>query len=91
MGLVCGVGFMGAPAIIMEKLVGGEETMLALTRMEQVLASGVCGGGGGGGVKVTEETCHYGDVSFPVGVANNDDLANIPTDNIPLVMISLFV
>lgn len=97
MGLVCGVAFMGAPVILIEKLVGGEETLLALRRLQQVLGSGLCGGGGGGEgegrtgnekVRVREEMCTYFDgSSFPVCLAEEEDLKNIDisSSDIPLV------
>ena len=96
MGLVCGVAFMGAPIIVIEKLVGGDETLLALTRLQQVLASGVCGGGDHGNngrtgnerVRVREETCTYFDgSSFPMYLADEDDLKKIDvaSSDIPLV------
>lgn len=97
LGLVCGVAFMGAPVILEEKLVGGEEVLLALTRVRQALASGVCEGGRGeeketgddGGernVRITEKTCHYpGTKPFPTYLANEEDLKKISIDNVPLV------
>lgn len=89
MGLVCSVGFMGAPVILVEKLVGGEETVLAFTRLQQVMASGVCEGDGKTGtkeVRVQEKTCEYYDgTSFPTFIASSDDLSALPLDNLPLV------
>ena len=80
---------MGAPVIQEEKLIGGEETMLAFTRLQQVLGSGVCEGGGkesNNQVKVEEKTCNYPDgTSFPVHLASNDDLKKIDMDTVPLV------
>ena len=81
MGLFCGVAFMGAPVILVEKLVGGDEALLAFTRLQQLMASGVCEGGGKVGnerVTVIESTCSYFDgSSFPVYLAKDDDLKNI--------------
>lgn len=91
MGLVCCVAFMGAPVILEEKLVGGEETLLALTRLRQVLASGLCqegerGGEGGCNVRVTEKTCQYSeDISFTMSLACEEDLKKVSLDNLPLV------
>lgn len=89
MGLLCGVGFMGAPVIEVEKLMGGDETMLALLRLQQVLASGVCEGDGKKGsdqVRVTEHTCEYLDgTQFPTYLASEEDLGKVSTDNVPLV------
>ena len=92
MGVVCGAGFMGAPVILIEKLIGGDETLLALTRLRQLLASGAVEVGGGktgnDRVKVTEETCNYFDgSSFPIHMAEEEDLKKIDfsSDDIPLV------
>lgn len=89
MGLVCSVAFMGAPVIILEKLVGGEEAALAFTRLQQVIASGACEGDGKMAtkeVRVQEKTCEYFDgTSFPVYIASSDDLDAVPLDNLPLV------
>lgn len=96
MGLVCGVAFMGAPVILQEKLVGEEEVLLAITRVRQVLASGVSEGeegrertGGEGKVRITENTCRYSETSFPIYLANEEDLKRVPMDNIPLVILLL--
>ena len=80
---------MGAPVVVIEKLVGGDETMLAFRRLQQAVASGVCEGGGKTGnelVRVEEKTCQYHDgTSFPTYVANSDDLSAVPLENVPLV------
>ena len=89
MGLVCGVGFMGAPVILVEKLVGGDETVLAFTRLQQVVASGVCEGNGDGKteqVRVTKKMYEYFDgTSFPISLACDEDLRAISLDSVPLV------
>ncbi len=90
MGVVCGVGFMGAPVIEIEKLVGGEETMLAYQRLQQLMASGVMNEGegkkGNQSVNVLESKCDYFDgTSFPIYLASPEDLENISLENIPLV------
>ena len=105
MGLVCGVAYMGAPLAIEEKLVGEGDVVLALRRVQQVLAAGggggVCEEGGcdggeggcdgvGGKVKVTEKTCDYfGATSFPVTLADEDDLKKVSLENVPLVSVWL--
>ncbi len=83
---------MGAPVILVEKLVGGGETLLAFTRLQQVLASGVCEEEGGGAktgnerVRVVEKVCQdYDHTSFPAYVADNGDLDNVSLDGLPLV------
>ena len=87
---------MGAPVILIEKLVGGDETHLALTRLQQVLASGVCDAEGGRKgnekVRVKEETCNYFDgSSFCMYMAEEEDLKKVDTSsvNIPLVRIHI--
>ena len=94
MGAVCGVAFMGAPVILIEKLCSGEETLLALQRLRQVVASGVCEGEGAGResrgyVEVVEKTISYpGDTApFPVWLAKDEDLRKIDVNdpNIPQV------
>lgn len=93
-GSVCGVAFMGAPVILIEKLCNGEESLLALQRLRQVVASGVYEGEGGGrvsggGVEVVEKAVPYpGDSApFPVWLAKDEDLRKIDINNpnIPLV------
>ena len=93
-GAVCCVAFMGAPVILIEKLCNGKETLLALQRLRQVVASGVCEGEGdgresGGGVDVEEKTISYpGDPTpFPVWLAKDEDLQKIDVNdpNIPQV------
>lgn len=93
-GGVCGVAFMGAPVILIEKLCNGEETLLALQRLRQAIASGVCEGEGagrvsGGGVQVVEQTVSYpvDNSQFPVWLAKDDDLQKIDVSdpNIPQV------
>lgn len=81
---------MGAPVILIEKLVGGNETMLAYQRLQQLMASGVMNGGEGKKgtslVKVSEKKCDYFDgTSFPICLADPDDLKKVSLDNIPLV------
>ena len=94
MGSVCAVAFMGAPVILIEKLCNGEESLLALQRLRQVVASGVCEGEGGGkvsggGVEVVEKAVNYpGDSApFPVWLAKDEDLQKIDINdpNIPQV------
>ena len=99
MGVVCGVGFMGAPVILIEKLVGGDETMLAYQRLQQLMASGLMSQQGGGGaegkatqgnqvVKVLEKKCYYFDgSSFPIYLASEEDLKKVSLENIPLVCV----
>lgn len=41
-GLLVAVAFMGAPVIISEKLVNGNETTLCIETMQRILASGRC-------------------------------------------------
>lgn len=99
MGLLCGVAFMGAPVILIEKLVGGDETLLAFTRLQQLLGSGVCdasvgneGRTGNEKVRVKEETCTYFDgSSFPMCLAEEEDLKKIDvsSSNIPLVYLCI--
>jgi hypothetical protein len=84
MGLVCCVAFMGAPVVILEKLVGGNESVLALRRLQQALASGVCEGDGKSSnpqVRVEEKIC-AGTTAY---VANSEDLNSVSLDNLPLV------
>ena len=89
MGLVCGVGFMGAPIILVEKLVGGQETALAFTRLRQAIASGAWEEGGGKvgteQVRVTEKKCVYGEDAFPTYLADSEDLSKQSLENVPLV------
>lgn len=100
MGSVCTVAFMGAPVILIEKLCNGEESLLALQRLRQVVASGVCEGKGGGrvsggGVEVVEKAVHYPGESapFPAWLAKDEDIRKIDINdpNIPQVGYALSV
>lgn len=94
-GMVCGVAFMGAPAILVEKLPDGQEANLALNRLERVLISGVCEGmdGGrvsGGGVTVTEKDYpRFDGTHFPAWVATDDSLMNFDLSKVPKVSLEL--
>ena len=92
MGLCCGVAFMGAPAIQLEKLVNGTETVVALNEMRRVLASGVCEVGegrvGSAAVRVEQEYITADGETFPVYIANEEDLSEVDyknTASVPLV------
>jgi len=92
MGVVCGVGCMGAPSILIEKLVRGDEAFLALTRLRQLLASGAAKVGGSktgnNKVRIVEKTCTYFDgSSFPTYMALDGDLkeVDLSSEDIPLV------
>ena len=94
MGLVSGIALMGAPVIHIEKLVNGEETLSAFSRLQRVLASGVCEGVedgkvGNEGVEVVQKTCSYVDgTQFSYWLASDTDLKKIDvsdSNNIPLV------
>lgn len=94
MGRICGVALMGAPVILIEKLCSGNETLLSLQRLRQVVASGVCEGKNAGRkgnekVRVEEKvyTCPMDGSQFPVWLANDDDLLKIDVNdpNLPLV------
>ena len=84
---------MGAPVILIEKLCSGEETLLSLQRLRQVVASGVYEGQGAGRVsnekvRIEEKTYTYLDNSqFPIWLAKDEDLQNIDINdpNLPLV------
>ena len=90
-GLVCGMAFMGAPAILFEKLPGGQETRLALSALRRVLASGVCEGvecgkASSGGVEVVDKTYSWIDGSqFTAYIATNETLKNVDMTNVPNV------
>lgn len=80
---------MGAPAILSEKLVAGNETILALRTTQRMLASGLCeekqGKEGDENVAVTLQSLPSGGQMW---VANRDHLENIDISNpetIPLV------
>ena len=74
---------MGAPVILIEKLCSGEETLLSMKRLRQVVASGVCEGESAGKVSnnkvhVEEKKYTYMDNSqFSVWLANEEDLKKI--------------
>ena len=75
---------MGAPVILIEKLCNGEETLLSLERLRQVVASGVCEGESAGKVssdkvRVEEKTYFYpmDQSQFPIWLANEEDLKKI--------------
>lgn len=88
MGLVCGVGYIGAPLVAEEKLVGEGEVLLALTRLRQALAGGVGTGGSEGEVRTTEKKYEYpGTTPFPVELADEDDLKKISLEDVPLVSV----
>ncbi len=90
MGSLCGIGFMGAPAVVLEKLIGGEETHLALTRLRQLLASGATGKTGDDRVRVSEKTCSYFDgSSFPTSMASEEDLKEIDLSFVGLPLVSV--
>lgn len=74
-GLFCPVAFMGAPTIVNEKLVAGDETQLALQIMKQALASGLFGPGSDEGKSGNEKVSvkKHGDV----WIASCDDLKKI--------------
>lgn len=98
MGAVCGVAFMGAPIILIEKLSNGQEPLLALQRVRQVLASGVCEGEGagrvsGGGVEVVQKTCTYpvDNSQFPMWLAKDEDLQKIDVNDPKIPLVSLYI
>ena len=75
---------MGAPVVLIEKLSSGEETLLSLERLRQVVASGVCEGESAGKVsnnkvRVEERTYSYpmDNSQFPVWLAKEEDLKKI--------------
>ena len=86
---------MGAPVILIEKLVSGGETLLSLQRLRQVVASGVCEGPGAGRVSndkvhIEEKTCTYVDNSqFPIWLAKDEDLQKIDVNDPSLPLVSL--
>ncbi len=96
-GLVCGVGFMGAPAILIEKPPNGRETCLALDTLRRVLASGVCEGVEDGkvsreGVEVVEKTYSWIDgTKFTGSFATRESLANVNMAKVSKVFSFLLV
>ena len=86
-GLLTTVAFMGAPAIELEKLQSGNETLLALRTLQRALACGVCRGEGEeGGVAVTSRTLPSG---AQVWLPDCEALSRIdvgPGADIPLVI-----
>ena len=97
MGMLCGIALMGAPIILIEKLCSGEETLLSLKRLRQVVASGVCEGESAGKVSndkvhVEEKTYTYMDNSqFSVCLANEDDLEKIDFNDPQLPPVSFLL
>ena len=94
---MCGVAFMGAPAILVEKLPNGQEASIALDRLERVLVSGVCDGVGGGrvsggGVTVTEKQYpRFDGTNFPAWVATDTSLMNVDLSKAPKVRNTQYV
>ena len=98
MGMMCGVALMGAPVILIEKLYSGEETLLSLQRLRQVVASGVCEGEGAGRVgndkvRVEEKMYSYpmDNSQFPIWLANDDDLQKIDINDPNLSPVSHYL
>lgn len=91
---MCGVAYMGAPAILIEKLPNGQEARLALDRLQRALASGVCEGEGGGrvsgaGVTVIEkEYSRFDGTRFPAWLATDESLRTVDLSNVPKVSVS---
>lgn len=92
-GLFCGVGFMGAPVILIEKPPNGRETCLALDSVRRVLSSGVCEGVEGGrvgcdGVEVVEKTYQWiGGTEFTASLATKESLDSVDMTSIPKVLL----
>ena len=91
---------MGAPVILIEKLCSGQETLLSLQRLRQVVASGVCEGQGAGRVgnekvHVEEKTYTYpmDHSQFPIWLAKDEDLQKIDVNdpNLPPVSHIIFI
>ena len=91
-GLVTCVAFMGAPAVLNEKLVSGTETLLALRTMQQVLASGVYAQEGGEGKNGNDRvaiSCQTLTSGRQVWVANPEDLKKIDYNDKDIPLVSL--
>ena len=90
-GLVTCVAFMGAPAIIVEKLAGGMETAGVFEAVQQVVVSGVCGEGceegrkGNERVRVSRRELGGGRQAW---IANTEDLEKIDISGVSLVSVS---
>ena len=84
-GLITGAAFMGAPVIITEKLVSGNETQLAMEALQRVLVSGVYTGEGGEEGKRGSERVRVCEKELSGGkkvwVAETDDLKKIDISN----------